>query len=265
MRLELIFFFIILASVIISFLLSARKKEEKEEEEKKEEKEYKKPQPSAKEEITRKEKIAMAMKISLAGAIFLILLYALVPEFIVKYHKEIIILVVAMIAGAALLGIPQEWEKSSTRKILKAHFVILSIILVLAVLYKDQETGKWLESFKPSVQSQATAAITDYPLCAGPHTYDLRKQRMIKIKIYPNCWSGKIMMLVNSAAQVDTFSTFPADLEYKLGNGDRVLVPNNSVCPDLDNPKCPKSIITESFRLRGAEEALVTIVNQVNY
>src|SRR3989344_9363001 len=263
MRLELIFFFIIMIGVVISFLLSTRKKEEKEEE--KEEKESNKPQPLGKDGITRKEKIAMAMKISLAGAIFLALLYAMIPEFIVKYHKEIIILVVAMIAGAALLGIPQEWEKSSTRKILKAHFVILSIILVLAVLYKDQETGKWLESFKPSVQSQATAAITDYPLCAGPHTYDLRKQRMIKIKIYPNCWSGKIMMLVNSAAQVDTFSTFPADLEYKLGNGDRVLVPNNSVCPDLDNPKCPKSIITESFRLRGAEEALVTIVNQVNY
>ena len=248
-----IFFVIIVLAVILSLLPLPQWKQKKKEKE------------GEMEVVPDKSKITEIIKISAAGAIFLILLYALIPEFIVKHHKEIIILVVAMIVGAALLGIKQDWEKSSTRKILRAHYIVLTIILVLAVLYKDQETEKWLESFKPSVQSQATAAITDYPLCAGPHTYDLRKQRMIKIKIYPNCWSGKIMMLVNSAAQVDTFSTFPADLEYKLGNGDRVLVPNNSVCPDLDNPKCPKSIITESFRLRGAEEALVTIVNQVNY
>src|SRR3989344_4890104 len=244
-----IFFVIIVLAVILSLLPLPQWKQKKKEKE------------GEMEVVPDKSKITEIIKISAAGAIFLILLYALIPEFIVKHHKEIIILVVAMIVGAALLGIKQDWEKSSTRKILRAHYIVLTIILVLAVLYKDQETEKWLESFKPSVQSQATAAITDYPLCAGPHTYDIRKQRMIKIKIYSNCWSGKIMMPVNSAAQVDTFSTFPADLEYKLGNGDRVLVPNNSVCPDLDNPKCPKSIITESFRLRGAEDAIVTIVN----
>src|SRR3990167_1562997 len=225
MRLELIFFFIIMIGVVISFLLSTRKKEEKEEE--KEEKESNKPQPLGKDGITRKEKIAMAMKISLAGAIFLALLYAMIPEFIVKYHKEIIILVVAMIAGAALLGIPQEWEKSSTRKILKAHFVILSIILVLAVLYKDQETGKWLESFKPSVQSQATAAITDYPLCAGQKSYNFWSgKKQIKMSLHNSCWSGEVMLPPQVKFMIDTPTT--GDLEYKFWNGKRILVPDGS-------------------------------------
>ena len=249
MRLELIFFFIIMIGVVISFLLSTRKKEEKEEE--KEEKESNKPQPLGKDGITRKEKIAMAMKISLAGAIFLALLYAMIPEFIVKYHKEIIILVVAMIAGAALLGIPQKWEQSSTRKILKAHFVILSIILVLAVLYKDQETGKWLESFKPSVQSQATAAITDYPLCAGQKSYNFWSgKKQIKMSLHNSCWSGEVMLPPQVKFMIDTPTT--GDLEYKFWNGKRILVPDGS-------SQWLGDISHSSFRLRGNGEAIITI------
>ena len=118
-------------------------------------KEKEKPSAGSKEKEEKKEspvgkdndkfKSIDIVKISAAGAIFLGLLYALVPEFVVKYHKEVIILVVAMIAGAMLLGVKQEWEKSSARKIIKAHFVILSVVLISMIIYKEFEIGKWIE------------------------------------------------------------------------------------------------------------------------
>lgn len=144
--------------------------------------------PEAKSKEKKEEpssKVAEIIKISAAGAIFLILLWILAPEFITRHHKEIAVMVVAMIVGASLLGISQKWEESSTRKILRAHYIALTIILVLAVFYKDPETSKWLESFKPSVQPQAaTVECLD--------SQDIVARNRSEIIVRPNCWSGNI-------------------------------------------------------------------------
>src|SRR3989344_565692 len=202
MRLELIFFFIIMIGVVISFLLSTRKKEEKEEE--KEEKESNKPQPLGKEGITRKEKIAMAMKISLAGAIFLGLLWVLAPEFVKIYHKEIAVMVVAMIAGAMLLGIPQKCEQSSTRKILRVHYVVLAIALAGIVLSREAEKRGLFEA---PIQPQATA-IADYPLCA--EAKDVVARGEMEIIAQTHCWSGNI--------------SIPSQHWFRFAPSDKVLV-----------------------------------------
>lgn len=142
---------ILILAVILSLLPLPKWKQKKEDEKKPGE--VKKPEKS---------KITEIIKISAAGAVFLILLYALVPEFIVKHHKEIIILVAAMIAGSVLLGIKQDWEKSSTRKILRAHYAVFSVILILGVFYKIPEVRSWIEDFqpKPALQPQAAEAPT---------------------------------------------------------------------------------------------------------
>ncbi len=103
---------------------------------------------------------AEIVKISLAGTIFLVFLYLLIPNFVAAHHKEIAIIVVAMIVSAILLGIKQEWEKSSTRKILKAHFIVLSIVVVSIVIYKDLETTKWMEESK----KEKTKSVWSYTL-----------------------------------------------------------------------------------------------------
>ncbi len=150
----IMFFFIIVLAVILSLLPLPQWKQKKKGEGEGEGEETGGKPPD-------KSKITEIIKISAAGAIFLILLYALVPEFIIKHHKEIIILVAAMITGATLLGIWQDWEKSSTRKILKAHFVVLSIIIISIILYKDLEIKKWTE-----IQKEETKPAWSYTLKA---------------------------------------------------------------------------------------------------
>lgn len=140
------------------------------------------------------------IKISAAGAILLILLYALVPEFIVKHHKEIIILVVAMIAGAILLGIKQDWEKSSTRKILKAHYAVLSVVLIAGIFYSDPEVRDWLEDFRPesALQPQAVAAekVVELFLFPGEEKdFEVADYYWFRVKsddmVKPMTWDGK--------------------------------------------------------------------------
>ncbi len=122
---------------------------------------------------------AEIVKISLAGTIFLVFLYLLIPNFVAAHHKEIAIIVVAMIVSAILLGIKQEWEKSSTRKILKAHFIVLSIVVVSIVIYKDLETTKWISA--PSV---STLQCLD--------SQDIVARGRNEIIARPDCWSGNI-------------------------------------------------------------------------
>lgn len=169
MKLPLIVFFVILATAIfLKWRQNLLEKEFKEDRDKVERKKEQKKEDDKEKEL----KPGEIIKISAAGAIFLAILYILVPEFIIKHHKEIIILVVAMIAGSALLGIKQDWEKNSTRKILKTHYIALTIVLVLMVLYKDLEIRKWLESFQPKPTLTRTAKPTwEYTLKAGEKIY----------------------------------------------------------------------------------------------
>ena len=81
-----IFFIIIAVAVILSLLPLPKWKQKKEKED------GNKPGTLTSPPLPSKIKISEMIKISAAGAIFLALLYALVPEFIVKYHKEVIIL-----------------------------------------------------------------------------------------------------------------------------------------------------------------------------
>lgn len=109
----------------------------------------------------------MIIRISLAGAIFLVLLYAMYPEDIIKYHKPIMVFVIAMIVNAVLLGVRQDWEKSSARKILRAHYTVFSIILILGVFYKITEVRSLVEDFQPKPNFQSQAAVEEFVLRVG--------------------------------------------------------------------------------------------------
>lgn len=235
MKLPLILFFVILATIIFfKWRQNLPEKEFKKEQKKEDDKE-------------KELKPGEIIKISATGAIFLVLLYALVPEFIVKNHKEIIILVVAMVTGA-VLGVKQDWEKSSTRKILRAHYIALTIILVLVVIYNDSKTRKWLKNLQ---LAQPRAAV-DYPLCAGPIRYEGFKKGAVQIKVplNPRCWSGFVIM-PNYKFKF-RFSS-PGELEFKFIEGGRVLF------APTDPPALIGDIGRSYFQLRGDGEAIITV------
>jgi len=185
MWLPLIALLLILATIIFMRLRQNQGEKPEKQESKKEEKE-----PSVGRD-NNKFKPTDVVKVSAAGAIFLALLYALVPEFVVKNHKEVIILVVAMVVGAMLLGVKEEWEKSSARKILKAHFVILSIVLISILLYKEFEIGKWVR-----VQS-SSARTVEFNLYPGEKMqYSVPPRHSFRIysddRVEAKTWDGRI-------------------------------------------------------------------------
>ncbi|MEK7548953.1 MAG: hypothetical protein AAB496_00450 [Patescibacteria group bacterium] len=185
-----IFFIIIAVAVILSLLPLPKWKQKKEKED------GNKPGTLTSPPLPSKIKISEMIKISAAGAIFLALLYALVPEFIVKYHKEVIILVVAMVAGAMLLGVKQEWERSPARKILKAHFVILSIVLISIIIYKEFGIGKWIEGGQ-SASARTAERIVILNLRPGEEMkYSVPPRHLFRIhsddRVEAKTWDGRI-------------------------------------------------------------------------
>lgn len=208
----------------------------------------------AQQQASMTENTKAAIKISAAGAIFLFLLWILIPEFIGRHHKEIAVIVIAMIVGAVVLGITEtDWTKNSIRKILRAHYIALTVILILVVIFNDSEIKKSLASSPPTpTKTSAATALVDYPLCAGPEKYENLKNgaTQIIVPLNPRCWSGWVIM-PNYKFKF-RFSS-PKELEFKFLEGKRVLF--NAADP----PMVIGDIGNSYFQLRGDGEAIITI------
>lgn len=141
-------------------------------------------------------------------------------------------------------GKGENGNKPRKKIILKPRFVVLAILIVAAIFYRD-DIGKWLKSLR------LTEAAADYPLCVDQKSHSFWDgSTQIKVPLHSSCWSGQIMLPPQTKFMVDTPSK--GDLEYRFWDGRRRLVPDGKAA-------WLGRISYSSFQLRGNGEAIITI------